>query len=268
MKRLLFIFLLVPCFLTAQSEFLKDPDIVWAAEIEQDWVVDIPSLEAEWEEGITTIKLLRTTQNERYWSSPYLADLVFQAALAQKLPIFKDAHCLVPADPYHVYPDKDTLITFDPETYKEKIQVSYFEPVPFWDFRAWRLHQVLAYHKKSASWSTTVVAIAPMVAKRNTHGEIDTTTIYPLFWFKPGDKRPRLEANSVVCAKRTINKTPETRVKTDQPNLVKLKDGFQFPVEHFLKALTIDKSIPFYGNSNEKPRVLKNAVPWWPEQIL
>lgn len=66
MKRLLFIFLLVPCFLTAQSEFLKDPDIVWAAEIEQDWVVDIPSLEAECDEGITTIKLLRITKNEQY----------------------------------------------------------------------------------------------------------------------------------------------------------------------------------------------------------
>jgi len=126
---------------------------------------------------------------------------VFQAALAQKLPIFKDAHCLIPADQYHVYPDKDTLITFDPETYEEKMQVSYFEPFPFGNFRAWRLRQALAYHQKSASWSTTVEAIAPMVAKRNTHGEIDSMALYPLFWFKPEDKRPRVEAISVVWAK-------------------------------------------------------------------
>jgi len=65
-----------------------------------------------------------------------------------------------------------------------------------------------------------------------------------------------------------MNKTPETWIKTDQPNLVKLSDGFQFPIEHFLQALTTDHHILLYSPSNEKPRVLKNAVPWWPEQIL
>jgi len=53
-------------FSPPNPSFLKDPDIVWAAEIEQDWVVDIPSLEAECDEGITTIKLLRITKNEQY----------------------------------------------------------------------------------------------------------------------------------------------------------------------------------------------------------
>ncbi len=53
----LFIFLVIfPAFLTAQSAFLKDPDIVWAVEIEQDWVIDVLSLEAEGDSGITTMQ--------------------------------------------------------------------------------------------------------------------------------------------------------------------------------------------------------------------
>jgi hypothetical protein len=240
-----------PILLSAQSAFLKDPDIVWAAEIEQDWVLDIPSLETEWEEGITTLKLLRTEQNESYWSSPYLADLVFQAALAGELPVFKDAHCKVPMDANDAYPRMDTIVTFDPETYEEKISVVYFEPEPHYDIKFWRLRQVLAYHKKSARWSTTVQSIAPMIQIKNPEG--DSIGMRPLFWFRPDGKRQKLSSKSIVWAKETRNKQTKTQVPTDAKTLVKVSDGFQFPVQHQLKAFETDFKTPFYGTVDEKP---------------
>lgn len=42
-------------FAAAQSAFLADPDIVWAAEIEYDWKVDFTNVWEEYYEGIATL---------------------------------------------------------------------------------------------------------------------------------------------------------------------------------------------------------------------
>ncbi len=237
--------------LHAQSSFLKNPDIVWAAEIEQDWIVDIPSMKTEWDSGITTLKLLRTEKNESYWSSPYLADLVFQSALKEDFPIFKDPQCKTPADILNVYPRRDTVLTFDPETYEEVKKVYYVEPQPFYDFKAWRLRQVLAYNAKTANWTTTVESIAPLVTLKNPEG--DSIGIRPLFWFRPDDERQNLNSNHIVWAKKTVNRQHQTYIPTDGLNLVKVLDGFQNPIEHQFQVLRTDMKKPFYSSESEKP---------------
>ena len=122
MRLIVFAFL-APALLPAQSAFLKDPDIVWAVEIEQDWAVDIPSLDAEWDYGITTVKLLRTDRNVPDWMSPFLSGLVFSAAEKRLLPIFQDPLLGIPADPDGLFIRTDTVVTFDPDTYEEKVQI-------------------------------------------------------------------------------------------------------------------------------------------------
>jgi len=248
--RFLLFFFLIPTLLSAQSDFLKNPDIVWAAEIEQDWVVDIPSLEEEREDGITTLKLLRTENNAGYWSSPYLAELVFQAMVSEKIPVFKDPACRIPVDFFEALPKRDTAITFDPETYEENLQVFFYEPQPFYDFKAWRLRQILAYHK-DATWSTTVEAISPLLLIKNVHG--DSVGIRPLCWFRPDNKRQKPTSNNIVWAKQCVNKQPKTQVPTDPKNPVKITAGYQSPIPHLLNVLENDMKKPFYGTWDEKP---------------
>ncbi|MBL7782523.1 MAG: hypothetical protein JNM22_14955 [Saprospiraceae bacterium] len=242
-------FLLYVAPLSAQSDFLKDPDIVWAAELEQDWIVDVTSLEAEWDSGITTLKLLRTSKNEAYWSSAYLADLVFQAAMNGQLPVFKDPLCQQALAIENIYPGKDTIVTFDPETYEEKKAIVWVEPMPLYEFKAWRLRQVLAYHRKDARWSTTVEAIAPLFTVKNSNG--DSIGLRPLFWFRPDNKRQNLHSNHVVWAKQVVNRGPRTQLILDDLKLVKVTDGFQRPMEHQIRTLGNNFKIPFYGHDNE-----------------
>jgi len=249
--RLLLFFFLVPALLPAQSDFLKNPDILRAAEIEQDWVVDIPSLETEWEEGITTLKLLRTENNAGYWSSPYLAELVFEAMTSGKLPVFKDPACTIPVDFLEMISAfKDTVSTFDPETYEEKTQVYYYEPNPLYDFKAWRLRQILAYHK-DATWSTSVEAIAPLFLIKNKEG--DSLGVRPLCWFRPDNKRQKLTSNNIVWAKQCINKQPKTQVPANPTHPVKITPGFQNPVPHLLGMLENDMKKTFYDTWSNKP---------------
>lgn len=246
--RFLFLFLISPALLSAQSVNLKDHDVVWAAEIEQDWVVDIPSLEAEWDSGITTIKLLRPGPG---WSSPYLANFVYQAALNKKLPVYKDPACTIPVgDITQEY--SDTIVTFDPITFEAKVVAvnSEIDADSKFYIKAWRLRQVLAYHKKSATWSATVEAMAPLVIDWSEH--LDSIGLRPLFWFKPESRRPKLSSRHMVWAKETVNKQAKTRLPAQFPNPLKVTAGFQNPLEHLFLLLGTKKNISFYKTLNDK----------------
>lgn len=263
----------LPTLLVAQAAVIKDPDIVWAVEMEQDWVIDIPSLETEWEQGITTLKIQRIHQEwrkgislvavsfepraEQYveteigesgLSSPYLADLVYQAALRGKLSVFRDPECRLPIDltgsGYH-----DTIVTFDPETFQETVRAVHSVMDPVNRIKAWRLRQVLAYHKKSATWSTTVVAMAPLF--RWYTGERDS--IRPLFWFRPDNRQQKLTSDQIVWTKQTRNIQPKTQVKIDSARIVQLIDGYRNPLTHLFQVLQTSPKMPFYDGLNEKP---------------
>ena len=244
--RIIHLLFFLPSLLAAQSSFLNNPDIAWAAEIEQDWVVDVPSLETEWDSGITTLKLLRTDQNEAYWSSPFLAELVYHAASKGFIPVFKDPMCRQPLVWNAIYPLTDSVVVFDPETYEEKTIVVRREADPFHDFKAWRLRQILAYHKNTATWSTTVEAIAPLVVVKNDQG--DSVGLRPLFWFRPDNKRPKMRSSDIVWAKQTKNRQIKTAIPSDPVKPVKVIDGFQNPLPHLIAEFEKNPKHPFYDS--------------------
>jgi len=244
MRLIVFAFL-APALLPAQSAFLKDPDIVWAVEIEQDWAVDIPSLDAEWDYGITTVKLLRTDRNVPDWMSPFLSGLVFSAAEKRLLPIFQDPLLGIPADPDGLFIRTDTVVTFDPDTYEEKVQIVHnrIDPVPA--FKAWRLRQILAYHRKKATWSATVEAIAPLVQEWNGKG--DSISLRPFFWFRPETGRKDVRSSDIVWAKNVRSRHTGTFVKLQDVRPVKVTEGFANPLPHLLDVLRTDMKTPFFS---------------------
>jgi hypothetical protein len=240
--------LLLPFLSAAQTFNLNDPDIVWAIAITQDWKIDNPSYESEDKDGVTTLKILRT----KPYQTPYLANYVFQAAVEGDLPIFKDSSCLIPTDISEAFPGKDTLLTFDPETFEETIQIVYVEPFLPYDFKCWRLHQILSYQKSSGNWRTQVVSLAPMVEVHNLQG--DSIGIRPLFWFKADNNCPDLLNNDITWAKLTENKPENTRVRSS-PNakVLKATKGFENPLKHQERLLIQDANTVFYDFLNEKP---------------
>lgn len=274
MYRLLFLLFLPTTFLAAQQpDYLKNPDIVWAADIEQDWIVDNPSLENEWEDGITTLKLLRLEKYRWDWDSPYLADLVCDAAEAGYLPIFEDPQCTVPATfnrkpqiLYDVTKDgdiipkgrvksvpyaTDTIITYDPETSDRQVVAVHTEYPPLSQVKAWRIRGTMNYNAKKASWSLNIQAVAPLVKQKIENA--DSVAYKPLFWFRTGDKQPRFDSKHTIWAKRIVSKRPDAYLPVIQPHMLKVIDGFQNPIEHQFRVLATDMKTPFYGPGNEMP---------------
>lgn len=253
------ILLLCGSALHAQSGFLKNADIVWAAEIEQDLIVDVASLETVQDTGNVMLKLLRNSPNEVFQSSPYLAGLVWEAAKNERLPIFKDPLCRKQILLQEAYPYFDTVVVVYPQTPEGRVEFKETPVRPFQVIKAWRLRQVLAYHRKKSQWSTTVEAIAPLMAVKNERD--GSITLRPIFWFRPDNKRQKLHSRHIVWAKR-INSPP---LLLDGMKMVKVSDGFQRPMEHQVEVLRHDFKAPFCtpeGQQVMRPEQRLQIVSW------
>jgi hypothetical protein len=249
---LLLLCFLYPNIIHTQSAFLSDPDIVWAAEIEQDWNVDVTNIQDEYLEGLVTLKLLRTEKNESDWHYPYLAHLVYAAAKSKKLPVFKDPEFKIPVEAYDAYPgtDMDTLIIFNPETYEEKTELRPKEMNIEGDFVGWRLRQILYYNARKAVWGAKVVAVAPLMNIVKQDSIVGTK---PIFWFKADEKPQKLNANSIVWAKKTWNKQAKTKVPVLPDKLLKISKDVRNPVEHLWEKIKNDPNLVLYDPNNENP---------------
>jgi Gliding motility associated protein GldN len=244
---------------SAQSAFLSDPEIVWAAEIEQDWNVDLVNIRDEHLEGLTTLKLLRTERNEPHWHYPHLAHLVYAAAKSKKLPIFKDPECKIPVEAIDAYPGTgvDTIVTFNPETYEEKLELRPKEYNIEGDFVGWRLRQILFYNAKKAIWGTKVVAVAPLM--NITKGD-SIAGKKPIFWFKADEKPQKTSSNSIVWAKKTLNKQDATKVPVLPDKLLKISNDFRNPAEDFLIRMKNDPKMTIYDPNNESPLTQQDRI--------
>lgn len=222
MRNLLLI-LFVPCGLFAQSNLLSDPDVVWAAEFSQDWDLNPAPNGVNWIDPASGNAL-----------HPQLEVLVLEAAANKKIKIFKDPECKI-ADKL---PHLDTLIIFDEVTYKESTKVVETNPSSY-KIIGWRLIQTLYYHKKSASWSTSVNAIAPIA---EDYG--------PLFWFKADNKQPQIPSKEIGWLVRTRNIQKNTKLLNRDYKLVKSSKELPDPIDHNIQVFQNNAQIPFHGDFN------------------
>lgn len=246
---LLFFTLLLPVFTRAQPNLLANTDIVWAAEIEHDWKVEFDKVWDEERADVVTLKLLRTAENASDWYFPYLAHLVFDAAVDKKLPVFRDAECTVPVEAYEAYPGPgmDTIMGFDPETYEQKAQIVWKEPNIEGDFVGWRLRQILYYNAKKAVWGTQVVAVAPLMHS----SKLDTASpLRPIFWFKANEKPQSLSSDDIVWAKQV---TVQQTLAAMPDNILQRGPKIIHPVADLWRQIKSNPDLTLYDTNNQQP---------------
>lgn len=235
--------------LSAQSKILDDPNVVWAAYITQDWEMDSP-LTREWDAGVITVKHVPTHHAGLNYSSPFLADLVYDAFMAGKIPVYKDPECTIPQDKYLDY-RTDTIIHFDPETFEELIAYAYEEPNPEFDINFWRVRQLIYYNKKTALWGTEVLSIAPVFHNKR-YKDNELPEFMPLFWFKPVNHARNLRNKDITWAKKTFSgATEETSVHLEQDSILKRLSGFEQPYLNFLNAFENKRRASFFDSRLE-----------------
>jgi hypothetical protein len=160
---------------------------------------------------------------------------------------------------FDAYPGQgmDTIVSFDPETYEEKLEFRPKEMNIEGDFIDWRLRQILFYNAKKAVWGTKVVAVAPLMNITKLDSIVGTK---PIFWFKADEKPQKLSANSIVWAKKTLNKQATSKVPVLPDKLLKISKDVRNPVEHLWERIKNDPKMVIYDPNNENPFTPKDRT--------
>ncbi|MCF8244821.1 MAG: hypothetical protein K9J37_10935 [Saprospiraceae bacterium] len=191
MRNLLFVLLfLLPISLSAQlDDLLKNPDVSYVAtfEVEHDFRLST-------KRETSDLQLLKfynpkngcadfSTDNWlAQWMLKGMYDGIYKAYESADLSAIVTHSTLL-----NKISTIDTVITFYPETYEEVMQVVKNELNPA-DIKSFRTLQAIYYDKKSSSYQTRLLAIAPMVNMTDPLGKMLGTT--PLAWLAMDGKLP------------------------------------------------------------------------------
>ena len=118
------------------------------------------------------------------------------------------------------------------------------------DIKIFRAHQIIAYQPATATWKVKVIAVAPLVIRRDDAGTF--MYIEPLFWIKVTDKKVKLNASDITWAVRTRGRQMEAQLNVKKLILEAKKSQADFPMGHFLDKISKDERIPLYGVASMK----------------
>jgi hypothetical protein len=216
--------LFCPSFLFAQyDDLLKNSDISWVAEYTADFSLD-PSLDEfnffsfsndlnvmQFGDAPGASGLFESNQNYSRYLSRKIVDDIREGAYA----FFEDELLEIPISPEKMQQRLtrvDTVATFDPETYEEKLDVRHrdFD----WDLlTGFRVRQVFYYNKTTKIFGSRVLAIAPLALPKDW-AEIMTNESAPLIWLKI-----ELPKNTEKITPKDVSYAFETKMRSNAPGL-------------------------------------------------
>lgn len=213
------------------DHLLNDPNVIWAAETTLDFIPEPEYATPDSVEQYLRYSIpLKLVNNEKKPSSewgimlnPRLQSLVFErmakggcfATPDANLPLSEEA-CI------NRLRLKDTITTYDPETYLPQTQIVY-NCDPFYLLYRIRARQLLYFDQKEGDFKIFTAAIAPVLVR-----SFDNTPVpYVPFWIKPDNKaktKISIADPDVTWARRMFPLNPP-----DPATLKPLKD-FKPPV--------------------------------------
>jgi gliding motility associated protien GldN len=138
-----------------------------------------------WEKRIWRVIDVREKMNLpfAYPEEPFFKILA-EAATKGDLPVYsteddKFSKRLSTQDVVTMLSKQDTVVTFDPETYEEKIQIVNND-INFEDVKRFRLKEIWFFDKKTSTLQVRILGIAPLIDAKDDEGNFRFEQ--PLFW--------------------------------------------------------------------------------------
>lgn len=205
------------------DDLLKNPDVSWVAEVTADFSLD-PVLDElnyfalsndvnviQFSESPGASGLFETRQNYRqYFSREMLNDIregVFQ--------FFSDELLENPLS-YEKIRERmsavDTVVTFDPETYEEKVKIVHGDL--HWESTAgFRVRQAFYYNKASKTFGSRIIAVSPLMFPRNWEENMSNEP-QPTVWLKI-----EMPKNAEKITMKEVGYAFETKMRQNAPRL-------------------------------------------------
>lgn len=252
MKSFLLPALLFSCLpLLAQTEkILEDPAVNWAAEIELTLPADPLEFSANEDRSAALAVLKLTTEpDERLngYINHSLNAKLWDIAENGDWEAFSNAEMTRPLETeelLQIISGPDTIVTFDPSTYEEKVQIAWdARPFPH-EARFVKVRQLLVYNDAEARFKIHTLAIAPF-----------TGSEAPRFWLKVPETEDFLP--DTLLARPDVNWagryiTNETSPRVTDFQVVKDETGAI--MERFFDRIMADTTVALYSNpADEQP---------------
>lgn len=239
--------LILPLCLFAQTEkILSNPSVNWAAEFE----ITLPADPLEFsvnEDRTAALAVLKLANSE-----PGLTGFVHHSLNAKLWDIaengdweaFTNAELTRPLDIdelLDIISGPDTIVTFDQETYEERVQIAWnVQPFPN-EARFVKVRQLLTYNDELALFSIHTLAIAPF-----------TGSEAPRFWLKVPETEPfspdtLFARPDVTWAARYVTNDASPRISQFQV----VKDEIGPVMERFFDRIMADTLVPLYANPTD-----------------
>jgi Gliding motility associated protein GldN len=236
------------------DDLLKNKDITWVAETDNDFLVD-EAVNIHGEERLnyaTSLKYINQ-QNAINEEKFALYEWLFSAFESGELPIFKDALCTKRYTSKVLW-GADSVTFIDPKTDKNRVEVVINKPNFNHNITLLRAKQIVYYNAKKAQFGMRTLAMAPIhVYKVYDDNRQSTTYHLPLFWFKAKDlnKIQRLSKKNITWAKR-IGFLKGLSVNSDSIKILKNTQGTT-PMNHLLTTFETNPKISFYRQEKSNP---------------
>lgn len=229
---------LLPVSLPAQlDDILKNPNVTWAAtfETEHDFRLN-PKQEG------ASIQLLKFTYPEEgcvdfindnwltHWILKGMADGKFKASDDPALSVWVAQTTLM-----NRITSIDTVITFDPATYEERMQVIRND-LNGDDIIGFRTYEVIFYDKKTGSFETRLLALAPLVTQTDPTGKVVSKS--PVAWLAIDGRMPgnfSLQNPDIIWSALLIDKANDLEIS--QLKVLKNEWKQPFTAQFHLEAL-------------------------------
>jgi Gliding motility associated protein GldN len=226
MRNLLFVLLLtyLPFSLTAQlDDLLKNPDLSYVATFETEHDFRLST-----KRQTSQFQLLKYDFQQvgclAFTNDNWLAQWMLKGLLDGKISAYQDAELSKAYDKKAIYQRIsfiDTVITFDPNTYAETVQIIRND-LNSDDIVSFKTSQAIFYDKKSGSYQTQLLALAPMVKQTDNNGQVIGKS--PLAWLPMDGKLPSgfsAQNSDVAWAALLLDKanllnTSQLKVKKDE----------------------------------------------------
>ena len=242
--KLLPLFVLGACTLAAQpAECLRRPDVNWAAIIELVLPADplLASANEPKEASMAVLKLTSDDQSLYGYIGHSLNAKLWDLASTGDWEAYADANLTQPLSADVVLQKvgaPDTTLTYDPETYKEKLAI-------VWDLRPYpdqitnlKVRQLLTYDDTKGSFSILTLAIAPY-----DNGKTP-------YWLKvPASETPDaelLETPDINWAVRYVTRNSSPQIQEFQA----VKEEIGPVMEVFFEKMQSSPNIPLYNAVN------------------
>lgn len=235
LQTIILIFSFIPLF-SQKETILNNPDIIWAAEVETDFIVDnYKHADVSNSNLISTIKLLENNPQLSDFEDNFLSKILLDNVFSNKSKFYAEKHLKVPLDTFSLI-HIDTIINCFPSP-GEKLLYIIHNRIDQSEISEYRLRQIVFYDVKKAKWAITALSVC---AVKNVTDELGGFLFKePIFWFNVFNEKPELTSNDIIWAKR----------------LTTLKNSIHLDSVKVLKGKNINPMIDFIGALKNKSRM-------------